>query len=141
MISKSHRITNSSLALSKLNVQLTKAAHLQRQLIKKSWDLSMSHFIKHICLCHFTFALSEFLSVMLCCAVLCSFFGGVLDLLQPPLFIAGLCPVCLDTTLREFLTYFPGSPPWGGLKRATYSGGHGVNGTWRFEKLPSLFKT
>lgn len=77
MISKSHRITNSSLALSKLNVQLTKAAHLQRQLIKKSWDLSMSHFIKHICLCHFTFALSEFLSVMLCCTVLCSFLGGV----------------------------------------------------------------
>lgn len=77
MISKSHRITNSSLALSKLNVQLTKAAHLQRQLIKKSWDLSMSHFIKHLCLRHFTFALSEFLSVTrLCCAVLSSFLEG-----------------------------------------------------------------
>ena len=66
---------------------------------------------------------------------------GVLALLCPPVFISGLCTVCLDTTLREFLTYFPGSPPRGGLKRATYSGGHGVNGTRRPEELPSLFKT
>lgn len=66
---------------------------------------------------------------------------GALALLYPPLFIAGLCPERLDTTLREFLTCFPGSPPRGGLKRATDAGGHGVNGTWRFEKLPSLFET
>lgn len=49
--------------------------------------------------------------------------------------------MCLDIALRKSLIYFPGSPPRGGLKRTTYAGGHGVDGTWRFEKLPSLFET
>lgn len=58
-----------------------------------------------------------------------------------PLLIAGLYPVCSYTVLVELLLCFPGSPPRGGLQGPTHTGGHGVNGTWRLEKLPTLSET